>query len=610
MCGVAGIVSEDAKAYVSELENMVQALDHRGPDANGTKHYKKCLIGHTRLSIVDIKGGVQPMDHEIAKVSLSFNGEIYGYQGIKDKYLREYEFKTESDTEVLLALYLKYGIECVKYMKGMFAFIIYDESKDRLFCARDHFGQKPLFFAGDKEGNCFIASEIKALLATKRISREIDRQSMKSYLKRLYVSPQRSIFKNISVLPAAHAMIIENGKNKIWRYWQQPQTKNDLKGQDHQEEFLHKLNNAIESHLVADVPVASFLSGGCDSSTIVSLAQKKMGNLKTFSYGFNQYSELKYAKGVAKKYNTDHREHTESNLDLVGVVNEMAKVYDEPFADSSNIPTYLLCKEARKQGKVMLGGDGADELLGGYVDAYRSMLYMDKFSSCSKIELLLKRLQYKLLSKFSSIGDTRASNISTGCLYLLRGEKSLCDAHLNKYQYFSDEQFEGVGLKSLENEYDETTFIREGTVQDALKADVENYLAGDILTKVDRASMANSLEVRSPFLDIDLAEWLISLPLDNKINMQNDKILLRESCQNLWTDEIRNRPKQGFGAHVNEWLNQDEMKTFIGDHFSSRELKIFSHLPKDKVQKVTNQRDYQAWSLLTLSLWMEQYLYD
>jgi len=165
-------------------------------------------------------------------------------------------------------------------------------------------------------------------------------------------------------------------------------------------------------------------------------------------------------------------------------------------------------------------------------------------------------------------------------------------------------------LKSLENEYDETTFIREGTVQDALKADVENYLAGDILTKVDRASMANSLEVRSPFLDIDLAEWLISLPLDNKINMQNDKILLRESCQNLWTDEIRNRPKQGFGAHVNEWLNQDEMKTFIGDHFSSRELKIFSHLPKDKVQKVTNQRDYQAWSLLTLSLWMEQYLYD
>jgi asparagine synthase (glutamine-hydrolysing) len=609
MCGIAGVVAKNAKDYYPELASMIKALDHRGPDSNGTKEYSNCLLGHTRLSIVDIKGGVQPMLDETSKIALSFNGEIYGYKKIKRDLLSEWVFKTDSDTEVVLALYMKYGVECVKYLKGMFAFIIFDENKNRVFCARDHFGQKPLYYARDKKENYFIASEIKALLATKRIERQIDDVSMKSYFKRLYVPPQRSIFKNIKILPAAHAMVIENGKTKVWRYWQQPQTNESLRGHDNREEFLFKLDTAIENHVIADVPVASFLSGGCDSSTIVALAQEKMGSLKTFSYGFTQFSELAYAKQIAQKNNTTHHEYRETNLDLIEVINTVSKVYDEPFADSSNIPTYLLCKEARKHGKVMLGGDGADELLGGYAEAYRSLMYMDKFSDCSKIELMLKRFQYKLKSKIFS-GQHNANEMSTGCLYLLRGEKSLCHAHLNKYQYYSNSQLEKLGLGSVENLSNETSFSKENTVQDALKADIENYMPGDILTKVDRASMANGLEVRSPFLDIDLAEWLISLPLENKINTEKDKILLRESCQHLWTEDIRKRPKQGFGADVSDWLKQKEMVGFVSDQFSRCDLKIYNYFPKHEVKNIVNQKDYQSWSMLTLTLWMEQYLYD
>jgi asparagine synthase (glutamine-hydrolysing) len=608
MCGIAAVVGVDALGSKDVLNAMVAALNHRGPDGQGTMYFDKCALGHTRLSIVDIQGGSQPMQDEKSGVAISFNGEIYGYMDLLKEHLDSSKLKTKSDTEILLHMYIKYGEDCLKYIKGMFAFIIYDNRNKKVFCARDHFGQKPLYYSRTKEGSFVFASEVKALLASGHIDRVIDENSLCYYLKHLTVPANKSIFKSINVLPAAHALVIENGKIKTWRYWKQPETNIQIKKETIVETFKEKLEQSIKEHLVADVPVAAFLSGGCDSSTVVALASCASSNLKTFSYGFEDDSELPYAKQIAQLYNTDHYESFDKQIDLVSLVQKMSQIYDEPFADSSNIPTFLLCEQARKHSKVMLGGDGADELLGGYVDAYRSLVYMQNFSKDSDWMLKLKRIVFKLLSRITAMNDF--NNKSTACLYRLRGENEVYKTHLNKYQYFSDEDLSLINMKSMGSDEIQLGFEPDSSVQDALKVDIENYMVSDILTKVDRASMANGLEVRSPFLDLDLAEWIISLPIDYKINESRDKILLRDAYQEKWSQDVTNRKKQGFGAPVNNWLNQKSMSEFVSDHIKSKNLIIHDYFPQKYVENVIGDKNYRSWSLLTLSLWMEKYCHD
>jgi len=305
MCGIAGIIKKDSQKYKPQLKKMTDSLSHRGPDAEGFYFFKDCGLGHRRLSIIDLKTGDQPMLSYNGQAGVVFNGEIYGYQEIK-KNLSNYSFQTTSDTEVILALYEKYGENFVKHLPGMFAFALWDDKNKKLICARDRFGEKPLYYALGKNGEFIFASEIKAILASDLIKPKLNKKSLIHYLKRLYVHPYSAIYENIYVLPPAHFLIYQNKKIKINRYWQMPELNYQITFDEAIEKFKKLLFEAVKKQLVTDVPVGAFLSGGLDSSTIVAIASQYKKNLNTFSFGFGEWiNELPYALEIARKYKTN-----------------------------------------------------------------------------------------------------------------------------------------------------------------------------------------------------------------------------------------------------------------------------------------------------------------
>src|ERR1041384_3119965 len=382
MCGIAGILAPEVSRHASSLDRMVAALRHRGPDGRGTHLFSGCALGHTRLSIIDLEGGAQPMLTPDGQRAVVFNGEIYGYKSLRARLGGEYSFRTSSDTEVLLALHARHGDAMLDSLPGMFAFAIWDERRRRLFCARDRFGEKPFFYAVAPDGAFVFASEIKAILASGLIEPELDRDSVAHYLQYLYVHPHRTIYRNVHVLPPAHRLIYADGRIDVAPYWMLPASSGPIGLDDAAERFRTLLGRAVSNQLIADVPVGAFLSGGLDSSTIVALAAAERGRCKTFSFGFAPaIDELPFARGIADRYGTEHFEVSDAGLDVAAALTHMADVYDEPFGDSSNIPTFLLCQQARRQVTVALTGEGADELLGGYTFWYRSLFEMDEAAS-------------------------------------------------------------------------------------------------------------------------------------------------------------------------------------------------------------------------------------
>ncbi len=378
MCGIAGIVAPEADRYRPALEHMVAALRHRGPDGSGTHVFPGCTLGHTRLSIVDLTTGDQPMLAADGTLAITFNGEIYGFREIKQR-LRDYQFHTTSDTEVILALYQTYGENYLQYLPGMFAFAIWDERQQALFAARDRFGEKPFYYAWGSGGEFLFASEIKSLTASGLLQPKISRESLVHYLRYLYVHPHRTIYSNVFVLPPAHGLRLKGTQLSVERYWQLPATTEVLSEQDAIAEFRRLFERAVERQLIADVPVGSFLSGGLDSSSVVAVASRNYPGLKTFSFGFrDSINELPFARQIADLYDTDHVELEDQQTDIAELLIEMARVYDEPFADSSNIPTYLISQAARCYGKVVITGDGGDELLAGYDFWYRAIWEMER----------------------------------------------------------------------------------------------------------------------------------------------------------------------------------------------------------------------------------------
>ncbi len=432
MCGIAGIITKDSEKYKSELDRMLQSIKHRGPDGFGSFFYDNCALGHVRLSIIDLSTGGQPMFSPDKKIAVTFNGEIYGYKELRDDLSRNYDFQTSSDTEVIIAGYEKYNEAMIHKLPGMFAFAIWDENQQKLFAARDRFGEKPLYYAIGRGGEFIFASEIKAILATGLIEPVLSRDALVDYLRHLYISPDKTIYENIFTLPPAHTMVWQEGKIKIERYWQVPVTDQTIGLAEASEKFKVLLDKAVKEQLIADVSVAAFLSGGLDSSTIVAEASRYNANLNTLAFGFgDSINELPYARAVAKKYNTNHSEINALDFDLVELIQEMQDVYDEPFADSSNIPTYIISKEAKKLAKVVLTGDGGDELFGGYTFWYKSLLYMQE-----KSPLALSKIVRLLLSG--------QKNKSRELLYRYRGHKNqrkyenLMEAHVAKNTYFKD----------------------------------------------------------------------------------------------------------------------------------------------------------------------------
>ena len=594
MCGIAGIIHNIQKDYQSNIKLMNEAQIHRGPDDIGIKKYQNAILGHTRLSIVDISLGHQPMCSHSNNLSITFNGEIYGFMDMKKDL--NYDFRTNSDTEVILALYSNYDTNMFQKLKGMFAFGIWDDEQKTLLLARDRFGEKPLYYAFGDKGEFIFASEIKAIIASKLLTPKVSKKAIGNYLNYLYIDPLETIYENIFTLAPASFLRFVDGKIDIKKYYNYPTTE-EISLNEATEQFKTRFESSVKNQLVADVDVGAFLSGGLDSSSIVAVAQKYKKNLKTFSFGFEGLkSELSYAREIANKYGTDHYELFAKDVDISEMLLTMATVYDEPFADSSNIPTYLISKLAREHSKVVLTGDGADELLGGYEWWYNPLLGIGEKNN------YLKEMTLKVLAKsFFRSYQSKAIRMKYGRKY-----SSIVDAHTDRSSYFNNNEINHL-LGKIDNKKRSYSFKEENTINDALKIDLQEYMAGDILVKTDRASMANSLELRAPFLDVDFASFCISLPFNLKITKQKDKLVLREAYESEWTATIRKRNKQGFGGPVNQWLKQKNVIALKNEYFKKHRA-IFSVISFEAAKSYFSRDNYQTWALLVLSIWFEKNL--
>lgn len=608
MCGIAGIIAENSKKYERNIRGMTDKLAHRGPDGEGFYFFNDCGLGHRRLSIIDLKSGKQPILSLSSQTAVVFNGEIYGYQEIK-KQLPDYKFQTNSDTEIILALYDKYGENFIKYLPGMFAFALWDNEEKKLICARDRFGEKPFYYAFGGNNEFIFASEIKAIIASNLIKPILDLESVSCYLKHLYIYPNRTIYKNIHILPAAHQLIYKNGKTEIKRYWDLPIVNEKIEINEAISVFKNLLNKAVEKQLIADVPVGAFLSGGLDSSAVVAIASQYKKNLKTFSFAFrDSINETPFAREIAQKYNTSHTELFDDNEDLGELLVKMQEIYDEPFGDSSNIPTYLISKLASQHTKVVLTGDGGDEMLGGY-GWYKPFLYMNGENNSlwrSEFARFIARATRRLSGNQLLLNKVLGSRFK-------KDFSSVIEAHLSGQDaVFSNNDLIALGLSSFkERDFYRPSWQEANNLNDIFRADLENYMPGDILVKTDRASMANGLELRAPFLDVDLAQFCISLPYQLKVSKESDKIIMREAIGDLWTPSIQKRTKQGFGAPLDKWLKEDKsLNVLREDYLNNPKRKIFNIISFDAVQKLAVKNNYKTWALLVLSLWMEKHNFE
>ncbi|SDW60258.1 asparagine synthase (glutamine-hydrolyzing) [Marinobacter mobilis] len=605
MCGIAGIVNFNNGSYKENLEKMKDSISHRGPDGYGIEELTGANLVHTRLSIVDLEGGKQPMYSTDGRFCITFNGEIYGFKELAKE--TGYNFSTCSDTEVILAMYIKYGKSMMSKLSGMFSFAIWDNLSKSLFCARDRFGEKPFYYAFGRSGEFVFASEPKSIIASGLISNELDENSICHYLKKLYVHPSTSIYKKISVLrPGFFLEVNKDGVNET-RYWSFPDTRKDSVTLDQAVETVSfLLKSSVEKQLIADVPIGAFLSGGVDSSSVVSVASSIKPDLMTMSYRFKSgFDEGEYAKTIAEIYGTNHIELYEEPFDLLEILKNLSFVYDEPFADSSSVPTYQICKEASKHCKVALTGDGADELFGGYTWKYRPLVYQAIFGNSNYFRTLALYIVSGILKSFSK----KALNIHR--YYALKNvvlERDVNSSVDDLYWFFSDKEISKLGVKKTSDNL-ERWFDGSGRLldfNDALKVDLSDYMVGDILVKTDRASMANGLELRSPFLDKELAEYVISLPGRLKLDKKSDKIILRTAFAKQWPDRIKYRSKQGFGSPIEGWLTSPSLDD-AKDFYFSKDSRISKFLNPDQVQAYKNSNDSKTWALLIFSMWCERW---
>lgn len=606
MCGIAGIVAPDCARYEPTLDGMVAALSHRGPDGVAAHFFNNCAIGHRRLSIIDLATGDQPMFSPDGKVAVTFNGEIYGYREIK-KGLRDYPFTTTSDTEVILALYERYGTNMLEHLPGMFALAIWDERTQTFFAARDRFGEKPFYYAYGPNAEFLFASEIKGLLAGGLLRPKLNRKALAHYLRHLYVHPHQTIYSNVFVLPPAHSLLLRGGQLTVERYWSLPETKEVLSEEDAIDEFRRLFERAVEQQLVADVPLGVFLSGGLDSSSVVAAASRHRPQLRTLSFGFgDSINELPHAREIAELYETDHIELEAGPEDIAELMVELSRVYDEPFADSSNIPTYLISREARRFCKVVLTGDGGDELLGGYDFWYRPLRNMQRTSPrLARVASVMRRAA-AVSYRAGLLQATELRHKAQGA-ELWKRFSSIAQAHMAQNAYFTDAELQRLGAPANSNgssESDARAF--QGTVDDAMRMDLQDYMPGDILVKTDRASMAHGLEVRAPFLDVDFASFCISLPHRLKITDQQHKWILRQCYEKYWTETVRKKGKQGFGAPVGEWLKLAGVAQLKSRVLDDPGHALFSLISFEASRPYVSKDDYQTWILLTLGLWLDQ----
>jgi asparagine synthase (glutamine-hydrolysing) len=626
MCGITGFVNADCRpADRSLLERMNLAIIHRGPDEDGFYVNGNVALAVRRLAIIDVAGGHQPVHNADKTKWLVFNGEIYNYQDLrKDLEKRGHRFYTQSDTEAVIHLYDEYGADCLSYLRGMFAFAIWDTVDGSLFIARDRVGKKPLLYSHQPNGDLIFGSEFLAVLEHPSIKREVDHEAIDSYLSYLCVPAPQTAFQQIRKLEPGHWLRWRGGRLETHRYWQ-PDFSKKIKISETEaiEETTRILRESTRLRLISEVPLGAFLSGGVDSSTVVALmAQESEKPVKTFSIGFEEedFSELKYAKRVAEHVGAEYHEFI-VKPNALDVLPTLVEHYGEPFADSSAIPTYYVSKETRRYVTVALNGDGGDESFAGY-ERYVAMRVAEKYSRVPRylrrafveapVNLLptseLKRSRFRDAKRF-----IKAANLPRTQRYFRWMSTFTPNAKRELYTDDFARDVAGLDASDLLDHW----FAKangSGTLDTAMLADQMTYLPNDLLVKVDIASMANSLEARSPFLDHKLIEFAASLPENLKMRGLETKSLLKKVAERLVPRDVIHRRKMGFGVPVGRWF-RGEMKDFVREVLlSERSLNRGIIRPEatkryvDEHTTGTRDHSFQVWTLLMLELWFQRFI--
>jgi asparagine synthase (glutamine-hydrolysing) len=615
MCGIAGFIDREYSADHAEqlIDSMCRVIRHRGPDDQGTWVGDGVALGMRRLSIIDVAGGQQPMYNEDQSVLVVFNGEIYNYQDLK-KELHElgHRFHTNSDTEVIVHAYEEYGDDCPKHLRGMFTFALWDRKRQRLLAARDRFGKKPLNYYWDGRRLIF-GSEIKSILEA-GIPRAINPIALDEYLVYSYVPTPHTLFKDVMKVPPGHILVYEKGQISTQRYWDIPFTPTcDDDEATAIERTRALLEDAVRVRLMSEVPLGAFLSGGVDSSVVVGLMSQMMEQpVKTFSIGFEEddFSELPYARQVARHFGTDHHEFCVKS-DLVSVLPQLAWAYDEPFGDSSMLPTYYVSKLAREHVTVVLTGDGGDEIFGGY-DHYEREYNISRIPP--PVRYLLAYAS--LLIPNGMRGKKRFGNmhrdLATRCVRILSRFPNNTRPAMYTPDHFAYVRDHEPYARQLDL-YGQVSHLDILTQMQYV--DAHSYLPDDILVKVDKATMLNSLEARCPLLDQELVGYVSSLQPSLRIRNGSLKYLLKQAAKDLLPAEILTRPKQGFGVPIKHWFRGD-LTGYARDMLDSpraQQRGIFNPQFIRSIQeahastKLVNHSS-AIWTLLCLELWFQVYM--
>ena len=601
MCGFCGFVTKKSDKE-KKVKNMMSKIIYRGPDSDGIYTDEDVALGFRRLSIIDLSEGAQPIYNEDKTKVILFNGEIYNYKSIREELEKNgHKFYTKTDTEVLLHGYEEYGVELLNKLRGMFAFVIWDTKAKELFIARDFFGIKPLYYA-DVNGDFVFGSEIKTILAYPEFKKELNMSALQNYLSFQYGVPNETFFKGVNCLPPAHYLKYKEGKLEIKRYWKPEfHVDNTLDFDDTVEKIDKVFKDSVEAHKISDVEVGCFLSSGVDSSYVAS----QFKGQKSFTVGFdyNKYNEINYAKDLSKKLNMDHYYKNISDDEYWDILPKIQYYMDQPHGDPSCVALYFVSKIASEHVKVVLSCEGADELFGGY-RIYHEPLSLDKTK-------FIPRCVWKALAKVVNLipGDFKGKG------YINRASKTLQERFIGNAYIFNDKEKRKIlkdtkGMKKPEDitkkYYDDVK--DQDVITQMQYIDINLWMVGDILLKADRMSMANSLELRVPFLDKEVFKIASTLPRKFKVNDKNTKYAMRKAALKNLPEEVSNRKKLGFPVPTREWLKQEKYYKIVKEEFISENAKKFFNV--DEIVKLLDEHYEQKrdnsrkiWVIYVFLIW-------
>ncbi|HKE56202.1 MAG TPA: asparagine synthase (glutamine-hydrolyzing) [Pyrinomonadaceae bacterium] len=625
MCGIAGFIdlwdtqkSRGQEERAQILDAMCRIITHRGPDDQGTMLQDGVALGMRRLSIIDLAGGHQPISGEDGSVTIVFNGEIYNFLELQPRLESlGHQFQTRSDTEAIVHAYEQFGAACLEHLRGMFAFAIWDAGRRQLFVARDRAGKKPLYYTLTPQGTLVFGSELKSLLLHPDVRRELNPQAVDAYLTLGYVPDPLCIFRDIHKLPPGHYLTFASDGVKVQQYWDfNFEPADSRRAEDYLDELRALLDESVRLRLISDVPLGAFLSGGIDSSTIVGLMARHMSQpVKTFSIGFHEdsYDELKYARVAAQKFGTEHHEFIVTP-EICDVVDKLVWHLDEPFADQAAIPNYVVAKLAREHVTVVLSGDGGDELFAGYT-RYVTEHKRRNFAQVPRVvrEKMMQPLTGRL--PHGTLGRNYLYNITLDPIDRYLDSVSVFTS-LNKRSLYTSAFKQQLGDGQMASFFHELAAqVKTGDPLDQLLyLDSKTYLPGDILAKVDRTSMAASLEARAPLLDHKLIDFVTRIPASLKMAGLETKHLFKRAVQDVVPAEILNRPKQGFGVPIQEWINRqlrERMReTLMDQRTRERGFVETTYVDLLLAEHERERRDHSngLWALMMLELWLRNYL--